>query len=442
MSNRPQSVVVVLAVTAVVLFAFYQYWLPKKPSVQSSSIVGSDGLWSCPMHPQLLRSEKGTCPSCGMPLVKVSSIANSTDKERPSSRQDPLTDPITLRPEEMARLAITTQRVEQRLLARELEVDGKIEPDESRLVTIPSRVAGRIEKMYVNVTGQAIAKGEPLYSIYSPSLVAGQEEYLLALSNRRKLQSSPYAEVQENALELVEASRRRLTLAGLTTEQVHQLEQAGNAQDQISFQARLAGTVIKRHVVEGTYVEKGDPIYTLADLSKLWMIARVPEHQISWITLGQRVSATTFSNPGEIFSGQVAFVDPVVDPETRTIRVRTEISNPHLKLKPEMFGRVKIRSTSSKPALTIPGSAVIDASPLPLVYVEKGNGVFVARQVRVGLVTPDYVAILDGLVEGERVVARGNFFIDSQRQLRRGASVLWGSSKEIEAKEPTRPTAP
>jgi len=442
MSKRPQSIVVVLAVTAVVLFACYEYWLPKKPSSPSPSITASEGRWTCPMHPQLLRSEKGTCPSCGMPLVKVPSSANSTDKERPLSLQNSGSEQVTLRPEEVARLAITTQRAQQRLLSRELEVDGRIEPDESRLITVPTRVSGRIEKMYVSVTGQAIAKGEPLYSIYSPSLVTGQEEYLLALSNRRKLQPSPYAEVQQNALELVEAARRRLVLSGLTAEQVHQLEQAGTAQDQITFQAGLAGTIIKKHVVEGTYVEQGDPIYTLADLSKVWMIARVPEHDISWISLGQKVSATTFSDPGEIFSGQVAFVDPVVDAETRTIRVRTEISNPHHKLKPEMFGRVKIGSTFSKPALTVPSSAVIDASPLPLVYVEQSDGLFVARPVKVGLETSDYVAILDGLVEGERVVVRGNFLIDSQRQLRKGASALWGSSKEIETKKPTRPTAP
>ncbi len=443
MSNRPQSIIVILAISAVVAFAYYQYRLPHKTSVQSSDRVLSQTLWTCPMHPQLLRSEKGTCPSCGMSLVKVTSGLNSNDKERigPLSLQDSVIDQIILRPEDMARMAIATQPVELRSLEKDFEADGKIEPDETQLAAIATRVAGRIEKMYANVTGQVITKGEPLYSIYSPFLVTGQEEYLLALNSRRKLQPSPYAEAQLNALELVEAARKRLVSAGLTNEQVHELEQTGHVQDQVTFHAATAGTVLKKHVVEGSYVAQGDPIYSLADLSRVWMIARVPEYEISWITLGQNVQATTFSYSGEVFVGKVAFIDPVVDPETRTVRVRTEISNSHHKLKPEMFGRVRIRS-SSKPVLTIPVSAVIDASPLPLVYVEKGNGLFIARQIRVGLRTPDSVAVLDGLREGERVVARGNFLIDSQRQLHRGASVLWGSSKEIEAKESVRPQVP
>ena len=441
MPNRPQRIVVVMAVTAVVLFAMYQYW-PSRRSFGRLSNVNSEARWSCPMHPQLQRAEKGTCPSCGMPLVRIAPNDNSIDKQQPLSLPDSAIDQIKVAPEEVARLAITTQKAEQRLLVREFEVDGKVDADEERLVAVPSRVAGRIEKMYVGVTGQTIHKGDPLYLIYSPSLVAFQEEYLLALSNRQRLQSSPYAQVQENALQLVEAARKRLAFAGFTAEQVHQLEQAGHTQDEVTFQATMAGTVMKKHVVQGTYVEQGDPIYTLADLSKVWVLARVPEHEISWITVGQKVRITIVSLPAEIFSGAVTFIDPVVDPETRTVRVRTEISNYYHKLKPEMFGRVKIRSVSSKPVLSIPGSALIDASPLPLVYVEKENGFFVARQVTVGQETPEYIAILDGLAEGERVVVRGNFFVDSQRQLHKGSSVLWGSAKEIEGKEPIRPQAP
>jgi membrane fusion protein, copper/silver efflux system len=347
-----------------------------------------------------------------------------------------------LNPADVARLAIATQEAEPRRLVSEFEVDGAVDPDEARLVAVPSRVAGRIEKMFVNVTGQNVNRGEPLYSIYSPSLVVSQEEYLLALNNRQRLQSSPYAQVQENAVQLVEASRKRLDFAGLTEAQIRLLEQTGHTQDEVTFQATMAGTVMKKHVVEGNYVEQGDPIYTLADLSKVWMVARVPEHEISWVTRGQKVRITIVSIPGEIFSGEVTFIDPVVDPETRTVKVRAEIANSHRKLKPGMFGRVKIRSSSLKPFLSIPSSAVIDATPLPLVYVDKGNGLFVARPVRVGQVTTEYIAVLDGLEEGERVVVHGNFFIDSQRQLHRGSGVLWGNSKEIEAKEPTRPQAP
>src|SRR5262249_18863834 len=269
----------------------------------------------------LRRAEKGTCPSCGMPLVQVNPNPISTDKQRSFSLPHAAIDQVRLAPEEVARLAITTEKAERRLLGRELEVDGKVDADEERLVAVPSRVAGRIEKMYVAVSGQTIRKGERLYSIYSPSLVAAQEEYLLALSNRQRLQSSPYAQVQESALQLVEAARKRLAFAGFTADQIHQLEQAGRAQDEVTFQATMAGTVLKKHVVQGTYVEQGDPIYTLADLSKVWVLARVPEHEISWIAVGQKVQVTIVSLPEEAFSGEVTFIDPVVDSETRTIRV-------------------------------------------------------------------------------------------------------------------------
>lgn len=447
MPNRSQVIVVVLAALAVIGVAYHLYWTPEHPAAESSRQDAQPILWTCPMHPQLQRSEKGTCPSCGMPLVKTSSERDSKARSGAPDRAghvqtDSAIDQIKLRPEDVQRMGITTEAVEERSLSRELEFDGKVELAESHLVKLSSHVAGRIEEMQVNATGQTVTQGNALYSIYSPFLVTAQEEYLLALSNRQKLKPSPYAEVQLNAQDLVEASRKRLSFGGLTEAQIRQIELTGLVKDRISILAPLAGTIITKHVTTGSYVQQGDPVYTVADLSTLWFVAQVPEHEISWIRLGQEVEATVISSPGEVVRGKVTFVDPVVDPQTRTVRVRTEVRNPQGRLKPEMLGRVKARSSPSKPFLTIPSSAVIEASPLPLAYVEKGAGEFAARQIRVGLLTADRAAVLQGLEKGERVVVRGSFFIDSQRQLRRGARVLWESSRELEARKPGQPQAP
>ncbi len=439
--SQSQMIVVLVAVLSAIGFGYYLY---RSPSERLFKQEGSPVRWTCAMHSQVVRYEAGSCPVCGMPLVRASGDLHSspdrTDWRASQQHSPPLVGQVILNPEDVRRLGIDTQAVESRSLVREIEAEGKIEPNETRLFRVAAYVTGRVEQMDVASTGQTVSQGDPLYSIYSPSLVSAQEEYLLALVNRRKVQPSPYAEVQRNAEELAEAGRQRLLLWGLTENQIGKLEQTGQAQQQITFHAPTNGTVLVKHVVEGTYVEQGAPIYTLADLSSVWMIARVPEVDIAWIKLGQPAQATTFSYPGESFSGKVAFIDPVVDPETRTIGVRTEISNVHRKLKPEMFGRLKIRSTPYSATMAVPVSAIISSSPLPVVYVARGNGLFEARPVKTGFQTLEYAAIVSGLENGEQVVVNGNFFIDSQRQIRRGSSVHWEGSKEVEP--PTRPRTP
>lgn len=433
----------ILAAVCVTGVAYVVFRDSGRSGVHPAASQGNAAIWTCPMHPQLQRTEKGACPSCGMPLVRASAHPKPGAADQPMQHEAiPATDRVKLRPEDVHRMGIVTEAAKERSLARELEVHGKVEVAETQLVTLSSHAAGRIEEMQVNATGQTVTQGQVLYSIYSPSLVTAQEEYLLALNHRQGLKASPYAEVQLNAQDLVEASRRRLSLAGLTDDQIRHIELTGQVQERMSIVAPLAGTVITKHVTTGSYVQQGDPIYTVADLATLWFVAQVPEHDIAWVQAGQDVEASVISSPGEVFRGRVTFVEPVVDPQTRTVRVRTEVRNPRHRLKPEMLGRVRIRSTSSKPLLTVPATAVIQASPHPVVYVETAPGEFAARQVQTGLVTTEHTAVLQGLESGEKVVVRGSFFIDSQRQLRRGANVLWESSKELEAREPGRPQAP
>ena len=319
-------------------------------------------------------------------------------------------------------------------LMHEIRAVGTIQADETKLVHVAARVPGRVERLHANFTGEVVRRGAPLYDLYSPELVATQREYLLALENRQRLAGAG-PEASTGAESLLSASRDRLRLWGVTESQIRALEKTRRPDLAVTFPSPASGIVLQKNVIAGQYVQEGTDLYLLADLSQVWLQAQAYESDLASIRVGQPANATVNAYPGRSFTGRIAFIEPVLDPQTRTARIRIVLPNPGGELKPGMFADARLQVPLGG-RLSVPRTAVIDTGARQVVYVETAPGTFAARDVKVGSTAKDRVEVLEGLSEGEKVVSAANFFLDSQAQLSGGASVQWSGATEVKA-QPT-----
>jgi len=317
---------------------------------------------------------------------------------------------------------VRTVEVKPLALNKEIHTVGKIEYDEKRLASVSARVAGRIDKLFVDFTGATVKKGQPLIELYSPDLVTSQQEYLLALNTLEQVQQSPRKEVIEGAKAMIEAAQRRLQLWGISEEQIARLEDERRPKIHMTILSPISGTVIEKKALEGKYVTVGEPLYSIAELANVWMLAEVYEYEMAWLRLGQEVEITTPSYPERPFRGKVSFIYPSLEEKTRTIKVRADIPNPDGRLKPGMFVNARLVSPMAKPVLAIPTSAILDAGIRKLAWVEQEHGRYERREVKVGPEVSGYYPVLAGLSAGDKVVTSANFLIDSQAQLSAGAA--------------------
>ncbi len=325
---------------------------------------------------------------------------------------------ITISPDKVQLIGVRTAVASYRPLDKKIRTVGKVEVDETKLAYVNTKVAGWVKKLYVSFTGEHVRKGQPLLSIYSPDLVTAQEEYLLALRS----QTTPtggIAELGESERTLLESARRRLLLWDISPRQIAELEQTGKPRTDMMIEAPLGGTVLDRMVLEGAYITPGMNLYKIADLSAVWIMADVYEYEVPLVKVGQKARVTLPYSEGDTLNAAVDYIYPVLDPVTRTVKVRIAVNNPGLVLKPAMFANVEIL-VSPGPRLVIPRSAVLDAGDRQLVYVEKAPGTFEMRRVTLGLRGEEYVEVRKGIRKGEKVVTSGNFLIDSESQLRSG----------------------
>ncbi len=392
--------------------------------------------WYDPMAPGSKFDRPGKSPFMDMELVPKYADEETAGGNAPSAAA------VRLSPEAIRATGIATVSVTRGSVSNEIRAVGTIEIDETRQVRVSARVGGRLEKLFADFTGQRVEKGAPLYEIYSPDLVATEREYLLALENRRRLAEASADDVR-GADDLVAAARERLHLWGIGPGQVAELERTGQPELRLLYRSPIAGTVLQKMAVEGQYVAEGTELYLLADLSSVWLVARVYEHELGGLRAGQPVEATVSALPGRSFRGRIAFIDPVLDRDTRSARVRIALPNPSGSLKPGMYADARLEFPTAA-ALVIPRSALIDTGARRIVYVEVEPNVFRARDVVAGTRSGDSVAVLSGLKEGERVVAAANFFVDSQAQLSSGSSIQWSGALDVRepTAEPSKETTP
>ena len=307
-------------------------------------------------------------------------------------------------------------------LTQEIRTVGTVGYDERGLTQVTLKISGWIREVFVNSLGRPIRKGEPLFTFYSPDLLTTQDEYLLALRAQAQLAASPLDEAKANAASLVASARDRLRLWDLTDTQIAGLERRGKAEPVLTVYAPSSGIVLKREALPGKYVEPGTTLYEVADLSTVWISADIYESEVASVKLDQPISVSFAAYPGKTFHGNMAYIYPSLNAEARTVRVRFELPNPGLKLKPGMYGNVTLQTDAAK-ALVVPKEAVLETGLRQLVFMDRGQGRYEQTLVKLGRRSQDNVEVMEGLKEGDRIVTSANFLLDAESKLTSASSM-------------------
>jgi len=323
---------------------------------------------------------------------------------------------VQISPERQQLIGVKIGKVEMKSLERVIRTVGRVDYDEKRIVTVSPKIGGWIEDLYVDFTGKFVKQGDPLLTIYSPELVATQDEYLLALHAKKELKKSSFPEVAGSGDSLAESARRRLKLWDISDDQIKALEETGQSKKTLTLYSPFSGFVLEKNAYKGMNVMPGVALYKLADLSVVWLYGDIYEFELPFVHVGQQASIQIASIPGEVFTGRVIYVYPSLNPETRTAKVRFELENSHGKLKPEMYANVEIKVRLGQ-KLAVPVGAIIDTGVRQLAIVAKGSGYFEPREVKAVRVD-DYYEVIKGLKVGEQVVTSASFLIDSESNLK------------------------
>jgi len=307
-------------------------------------------------------------------------------------------------------------------LKEEIRTVGTVGYDERGFTQVTLKTFGWVRKVFVDSIGRLVRKGEPLFTIYSPDLMVTQDEYLLALKTRAQLAESPLDEAKAGADALVASARERLRLWDVTDTQIAALEHRGKAEPMLTIYAPSSGIIMKREALPGKYVEPGTILYEIADLSMVWISADIYEPEVAVIKVGQPGSITFAAYPEETFSGKVSYVYPTLNTEARTVRVRLELQNPELKLKPGMYGNVTLQTDAVR-ALVVPKEAVLETGLRQLVFMDRGQGRYEPASVKLGRRSQDSVEVMEGLKEGDRIVTSANFLLDAESKLASASSM-------------------
>jgi Cu(I)/Ag(I) efflux system membrane fusion protein len=446
---------------------------PKAAEQQHAAAPSGEAttVYQCPMHPSVVQDHPGDCPICGMKLVPVDKgkvgappqakaarrvrfYRSPMDPQQtsPTPRKDAMgmdylpvyedeplaTAPVAglatveIDPDRQQLIGLTTEPVTQGPVGGAWRTLGRVTRDETRVRHINLKVPGFVERIYVDFVGKKVKKGDPLFSVYSPELLSAQEEYLLALKMQRAFAKTgaPSAyRVSGDAQALVEAARRKLSLWDVPDSEIERVARSGQPTKTLTFNSPVAGVVTRKDVVEGMKLDAGAMPYEIVDLSTVWVLADVYESELRFVAQGMAGSLRLNAFPNRDWQGKVVFIDPSLDAQTRTVKVRLTFPNPTGELRPEMFGEVVLHGQPHE-GLRVPTDAVIDSGTQKVVFVAVGEGKFEPRSVKLGEGDSSHVEIVSGLALGERVVTRANFLIDSESRLRASLAAMSATAPE------------
>jgi len=464
-----KSVKLVLAIIIAFILGYFVSSLTHKPSSVADKHPDKTSVsqkWTCSMHPQIITNKPGQCPICAMDLIPLT-IADVGPRE------------LVVSNEAAKLMEIETSVVQRKFVTAEVRMVGKVDYDETRVKNITAWVPGRIDRLYVDFTGITVSKGDHMVYLYSPQLISTQAELLQTLKAAKNIKTDTSELIKRSTLATLEAAREKLRLLGLDDEQIKNIEGSSKPQTHVTINSPIGGIVIHKNATEGMYVDTGTPIYTVADLSRLWVKLDAYESDLPWLRYGQQVEFTTQAYPGHIFKGTISFIDPVLNDKTRTVKVRVNVDNSDGMLKPQMFVKAIIRSqvaavgrimtaemagkwicpmhpsiiktqagscdicsmdlvtteslgyvkadAPQQPPLVIPASAPLITGKRAVVYVKLPNTekpTYQGREVVLGPRAGDYYLVESGLHEGEIVVTNGNFKIDSAMQIQAKPSMM------------------
>jgi Cu(I)/Ag(I) efflux system membrane fusion protein len=368
----------------------------------------------------------------------VSAAGPSGNSKAESTASAPVgTEPgttVELSPAEITAAGVQVAEVKTAVLKTDIDAFGRVEQPEAQLAAVSARIGGRVDKLYVQYTGERVRNGQAVAELYSPEVATAVEEYRLAQENLKSLGRSddPFARAQAEAL--VKASEHKLELWNVNKGQME--SRPSEKVPHVTIYANAGGTVVDRKVTQGQYVNAGDTLFTVADLNQVWIKADVYEEQLPQIRTGQQVEIAADSLPHQTLHGHVDFIEPAANPQTRTVPVHVHVANPGMRLVPGMFVSAKFVSRAEQASTVVPRSAVLDSGTRKIVYLAKPNGVFEARAIEVGAPSEDLFPVMRGVVPGDKVVLNGNFLIDSQANLSAGMSGMYGGSKEFAGGKP------
>jgi RND family efflux transporter MFP subunit len=413
-------------------------------------------LYHCPMHPSFIADKPGDCAICGMKLVPMEKkaaapparpaptkktlyrssmnpgeISDKPGKDSMGMEMVPFTNEtpaagatglpglaaVAISPENRKRMNLKLATAEIKNLSRRLRTSARIVPDETRLFRVTAKIDGYIEKLFVNATGQAVRRGQPLLSIYSPDLVASQQEFLSALIMAKQMGQSPDPLAAESGRGMLDAARRRLKLWDISDAQIQRLEKSGRVEKVLTLAAPASGYVSEKMVLAGQKIMAGETLMVVADLSVVWAEADIYAADADFIKTGMDADLTLPFLPDRTFKGRIDFLNPFLDGMSRTLKARLEVANPDLLLKPEMYGEISLAYDLGE-RLVIPDAAVMRSGERSYVFVDDGAGSLTPVLVRTGIQSGDDLEILSGLKSGDRVVAAANFLVDSESSLK------------------------
>jgi len=384
--------------------------VPKYAELEGTVAERSSGkkikYWYDPMHPNYKSDKPGIAPDCGMDLVPMYEGQGEVENGM-----------IKVTPERQRSLGVRTSVAEEKVISRTVRTSGQIVADETRIAHVHVKTPGWIENVYVDFVGQLVKKGQPLFTIYSPDLVATQEEYLIAKRGQKSLGTSPYKEVVAGSESLLASARQRLLLWDLSEAQIKKLDDTGKVNKTITVYSPVTGYVTDRKAFPNASVNSDTDIYTVADLSHVWVTADVYESEMPYVKVGQRAVIKLSYIPGKTYNGRVTYSYPMLDPQTHTAKVRIDVANPGLMLKPNMFSDVELQITYGK-HVVVPQEAVLNSGKTQSVFVVHEDGKFEPREVTVGQTIDGLTIIEFGLEKGETIVTSGNFLLDSESRMK------------------------
>lgn len=389
---------------------------PSAPGIRASATKDERKIlyWYDPMHPQYKADKPGTAPDCGMDLVPKYA------DEQPASMAP---GSVMIAADKQQLIGIRTAEVKRETLVREVRTTGQITADETRIAHVHVKVNGFVEKVWVDSIGQLVKKGQPLFTLYSPDLVATQQEYLIAKSSEKTLGASSIPEVAQDSRLLLRSARERLKLWDISDEQIEKLDESGKVNRTLTFYSPVTGFVTDRKAFPQTSVSPDTELYTVSDLSTIWVNADIFEYEVPFVMVGQPAAMQLSYYPGKTWNGRVSFIYPTVDPATRTVKVRLEFRNPGFQLKPQMFAEVALKVNYGN-QVAVPQEAVLDSGKEQTVFVARDGGHYEPRKITTGAKLDGKVVVLSGLKAGDTVVTSGNFLIDSESRLKSAMSSM------------------
>jgi Cu(I)/Ag(I) efflux system membrane fusion protein len=439
----------IITIIAVLIFLpVYFLFIAGGSSTEIAS--GEKQLYTCGMHPQIISDEPGLCPICEMRLTPIKNINQKSGERKILFYRNPMNPNVisdtpqkdemgmdyvpvyedesgsegivTIDPEIQQNMNVKTAVVESKKLSSRVTTNGVLLTDETKEYIANTRVDGWVENLYVNYTGQFVQKGSKLMDIYSPMLVSAQQELLTALSYQNSMSKSSLNDILKSSNDLVKNSVRKLQLLNVSDSEIERLKETKEIKTYVTLYAQNSGTVLEKNVIEGQKIMAGEPLLKIANLSNLWLTADVYEYELSKIKLNSKAYINFNFLPGKTYEGKVTFIYPTLDPQSRTIKVRIDVSNRNGELKPSMFANVIIEGPTFDPTPVIPENAVIRGGKKDIVILDLGNGKFKPQEIKLGIYSDGYYQILSGLQAGNKIVTSAQFMIDSESNLKAAVS--------------------